>query len=91
MVVYLVCLSNLCYFSIRRTSKIFVISSDCLLTSAQQVHDPPCSGLSSKKWEAKQKKPYKRAPEILHASYYILLLGDRGRVLKDRAKLSDRS
>jgi len=38
-----------------------------------------------------KKKPYKRAPEILHASYYILLLGDRGRVLKDRAKLSDRS
>lgn len=68
MVTYSVCLSNLCCFSLRRASKIFVISSDCLLTPAQQVHDPPCLGLLSKKGETKQKNPIKE-----HLRYSMLI------------------
>lgn len=37
-----------------------------------------------------KENPIKRTPELLHA-YYILLLGDRGEMLKDKAKLSDTS
>lgn len=73
MVVYLVCFSNLCCFSLKRASKIFVISSDYLLIPAQQVHDPPCLGLSSKKGETKQRKPYKKntwvTPCLLHTAF----------------------
>lgn len=44
MVIYLACLSNFYHFLLIRASKVFVISSDCLLTSIQQSHDSPHLG-----------------------------------------------
>lgn len=75
MVIHLACLSKLHRFSLRRASKIFVISSDCLLTSIQQVHDTSCSGLSSMKSETTRKKPKKKNKKTIkeYLRYSILL------------------
>lgn len=76
MVIYLACLSNLYHFSLIRASKIFVIGSDCLLSSIQQGHDNPCSGLSPRRWETKnQTKTYKRVPEVLCAASHTSSCG----------------